>query len=183
MRFLIDMDGVLADWETRFLDLWRERHPGRPYVSIPERRSFYVTSDYPRELYPHVRSIYLAPGFYRTLPPIEGGIEALHEMDRLGHRVSLCSSPLTDFQNCVLEKYEWVAEHLGPDWIPRLVLTKDKTLVRADILVDDRPEVEGAETPEWEHVVFDQPYNRHVTDRRRITWETWRSLLPDGEDA
>ena len=177
MRILVDMDGVLADWEAKFLSTWRERHPEKHYVPIEERSSFYVTENYPREWREIVRSIYVAPGFYRTLEPIEGGVEAIREMLELGHEVFVCTSPLSDYRNCVLEKYEWVEQFLGDDWIPRLILTKDKTLVKGDILIDDNPRPRGAETPDWEHVIYDQPYNRSITHLRRITWANWREVI------
>ena len=84
---------------------------------------------------------------------------------------------LPQYENCVLEKYHWVSEHLGPDWINNIILTRDKTIVRGDILIDDIPEPKGIEKPEWEHVLFDSPYNRHITGKRRMTWDNWRSIL------
>jgi len=32
----------------------------------------------------------------------------------------------------------------------------------------------GAAHPEWEHILFDQPYNRAVIGKRRMT--TWKDL-------
>lgn len=50
-------------------------------------------------------------------------------------------------KNCVLEKYDWVDYYLGREWIRKIILTKDKTLVRGKILVDDRPRISGAMKP------------------------------------
>jgi len=76
------------------------------------------------------------PGFYENLPPIEGAIAALQEMTQhpsIGkvsismccssiclisrEKVFLCTSPLTEYEHCVLEKYHWVEKHLGPSWV------------------------------------------------------------------
>ncbi|HEX9597652.1 MAG TPA: hypothetical protein VF982_12285, partial [Anaerolineales bacterium] len=74
--------------------------------------------------------------------------------------------------------------HLGRDWISQLILSTDKTLVQGDILIDDRPEIKGAVKPVWEHVLYDQPYNRKVEGQRRLTWATWKEvLLNKKEDA
>lgn len=89
----------------------------------------------------------------------------------------ICTAPTTRYRNCVLEKHEWVEEHLGLEWVGRMVLTRDKTLVRGAVLIDDRPDISGAMTPEWQHVVFDAPYNRHLPGPR-MTWATWREVLP-----
>jgi len=52
----------------------------------------------------------------------------------------------------------------GPSWVDRIVLAKDKTLVRGDVLIDDKPEVTGSLCPSWEHLVFEAPYNVTAAD-------------------
>lgn len=123
---LVDMDGVLADFEKGFADTWKEKMPERAAVPLAARRSFYVRDDYPAELRDQVESIYLAPGFYRSLPLINGAVEAVRELVGLGHDLRICTSPLTQYRNCVLEKYEWVEENLGMDYVGRMIVTKDK---------------------------------------------------------
>jgi 5'-nucleotidase len=61
--------------------------------------------------------------------------------------------------------------------VNRIILTKDKTLIKADYIIDDKPEISGVENmPAWEHIIFDRPYNRQV-NKRRITWETWKDVM------
>jgi 5'-nucleotidase len=70
-----------------------------------------------------------------------------------------------------------VEKNLGPDWVKRVILTKDKTLVKADFLIDDKPEITGAEAvPVWEHILYDRPYNRGA-NRKRLTWANWKEVL------
>jgi 5'-nucleotidase len=178
MRILVDMDGVLADFEQGFLDRWRARHPDQPYVPLEERTAFYILDQYPQHLKPLIREIQYEPGFIRELPPIPGAVAAMDAMRDAGLEVFICSSPFTEYENCVGEKYAWVDAHLGQRWIPRIVLAKDKTLIKGDVLIDDRPVVDGVAEPSWEHVLFDQPYNRDQRDKRRLTgWDNWRSVL------
>ena len=108
---------------------------------------------------------------------MDGGKEALTEMKEKGHIVFLCTSPLTEYTNCILEKYQWVDEHLGFDWTKKIIITKDKTLVRGDYLIDDNPNPKGALAPAWEHIIYDFPYNREIKDKRRLTWENWKEVL------
>ncbi|MCC7450787.1 MAG: 5'-3'-deoxyribonucleotidase [Anaerolineae bacterium] len=179
MIILVDMDGVIANFESNFLKQWREQYPGHPYIPLEERVGFYVEEQYPADIKHLVAGLFRAPNFYRTNPPIPGGLQALNEMRDMGHEVFICTSPLTEYQNCVLEKYEWVDQHLGLAWVDRIVLTRDKTLVNGDILIDDRPHIDGAAKPTWEHVLYDQPYNRSETGKRRLTWDNWRTVLFD----
>jgi 5'-nucleotidase len=177
-RILVDMDGVIADLEQGFLDKFKIKYPYLPFVQLSNRTTFYIREDYPKNIHPEVESIYTAPDFFANLPPISGAIDALNEMQQFGHTVKICTSPLTRYQYCVEEKYYWVEKNLGKEWVKNLILTKDKTEVRGDLLIDDKPKVEGDLNPTWEHILFDQPYNRMITGQRRLLhWNKWQQLI------
>lgn len=46
LRILVDMDGVIADFEGGFLKKYRQRYPNHPFVSLDERRGFWVSTQY-----------------------------------------------------------------------------------------------------------------------------------------
>lgn len=176
MLILVDQDGPLSYFELGFLKEWRNCYPNEFFVPLDERRTFYPRDEYPKELRPQVEEIYFAPGFYFNLPPVPGGIEALKTLVSLGHDVRICTSPLSRYENCILEKYQWVEKHLGRDFTKRIILSKDKTVVRGRFLIDDNPKVEGAENADWEHVLFDCPYNKNI-NKRRLNWSNYREVL------
>lgn len=176
MIILVDMDGVIADFEHGFHTAWRRAHPRLPHVPVEARTTFRLIDEYPAELTEQVREVYCAPGFFLGLPPVAGACAALEALLSLGHEVRLCTSPLRRYRHCVGEKYAWAEAHLGPEWTERLILTRDKTLVRGDLLIDDNPRIHGLMTPAWEHLVYDRPYNRGAPGRR-LTWATWREVL------
>lgn len=177
MLILVDQDGPLASFERGFLEGWRAQFPDEPYIPLEQRTTFYPREQYPKELREKVESIYFAPGFYLNLPPTNGAIEAIKEMVALGHGVKICTSPLDRYEDCVLEKYQWVERHLGRDFTKKIIITKDKTFVRGDILINDKPEVTGILEPTWKHIIFDYPFNRHVRERTRIDWSNWKEVL------
>jgi len=116
-------------------------------------------------------------GFVRSLLPKQGGLEAVIEMRNNDHEVFICTSPLSKSKYCVQEKYEWVEEHLGSEWKKRIIVTKDKTLIFSDYLIDDRPVIKGVRNPLWEHILYDSPYNQDMTSKRRLTWDNWKEIL------
>lgn len=178
MIILVDMDDVLADFEGEFLDRWRKQYPDKPYVPLEERTTFFLDQQYPKELHELMDTIYHAPGFCKSFKPIPGSLDSVLEMKQEGYDVFICTMPLRHYENSVLEKYEWIDEHLGREWTRRIILTSDKTIVHGDFLIDDKPEITGAMTPVWEHILYDKPYNRQVTGKRRLkSLKDWKSLL------
>ncbi len=178
MIILVDMDGPLADFEQEFLNRYREQFPDKPYVPLDKRVNFEVYEDYPAEIKESLVAIYCAPDFFVSLPPVPGGIEALQTMHEKGHSVYICTAPVTRTDTCIQEKVDWVSKHLGKDWLKRIIITKDKTLVRGDYLIDDKPVIKGLLAPTWEQVVYSLPYNAHIQGKKRIIWnEDWQQVL------
>jgi 5'-nucleotidase len=177
MIILVDMDDVLADFDGEFYRRWNLRHPEKPVVPPEERICFYIKDELSEEYKPLVREINTEKGFIRSLPEIQGGIKAVNELLNMGNEVFICTAPLDSYYNCVLEKYEWVEEHMGFEWTKRLILTKEKALILGDILIDDKPDIKNEHLAKWEQILFDKSYNRHITGKRRLTWYNWKEIL------
>lgn len=175
-RYLIDMDGVIANFDKALLDKFQKTYPNKPFISLENRTSFYVKDDYPKEDQPLIEEIYTTQGFFLNMEPIEGSIKALYEIQK-ANEIFLCTSQLTKNPHCVPEKYEWIKKYLGKDWINKIVITKDKTIIQGDYLIDDKPKITGIQTPTWEHILYSQPYNVHIQDKQRLTWKNWREFL------
>lgn len=45
----------------------------------------------------------------------------------------------------VCVQYAWVEKHLGHEFLEQVILTRDKTLITGDILIDDKPDILGKE--------------------------------------
>lgn len=173
---LIDQDGVLANYQASLHAILRREHPEGPWLPIAALRHHDTEKNYPDEWKDIIEEIVLRKGFYRNLAVIEGGKDALEHLLSLGHDVRICTAPKRDFRNCTLEKLEWIDEHFGRKWAERTIITRDKTLVSGDVLVDDKPSVTGVRQPSWEHIFYDQPYNR-AEARRRLTWANYKEVL------
>ncbi|XP_064652993.1 5'(3')-deoxyribonucleotidase, cytosolic type-like [Lineus longissimus] len=187
---LVDMDGVLAEFEGYFLEQYKQKWPGEPFVSLEERRTFYLYDQYP-DCRDKVQDVLNEPGFFRKLPPIEGAVDAVKEMSTMnGVQVFICTTPMIkNYQYSVVEKYEWIEEHMGRYWLDRMILTCDKTVIKGDILIDDKHFISGAEKrPSWKHILFTSCHNHDVPlkGRKRLDgWvphKAWIDLLEDAKE-
>ena len=170
MIVLIDMDGVAADFERGFLEGFRKKYPCAGFIPLEKRTTFYPRDQYPDTMREMVESIYLASGFYRSLMPIEGAVDGIQNIAKV-HELYFCTAPLSAYENCILEKYQWVEYWFGRSWTKRIITTNDKTLVKGDCLVDDNPNVKGILGPSWKQILFNQPYNKHVSGMQRMDWK------------
>jgi 5'-nucleotidase len=163
-----DMDDVLFDWSAAFMDAFTKDNPGRTILPPERRDTFNMFRPEDAEHHEQIRATLDKPGFYATLEPIAGSVEALLEMHNLGIDVIIATSPWRDNPTCIDDKLNSLDKFIGPGWSERAIFTSDKTRVRGTYLFDDKPDVVGGVIPEWEHIFFTQPPNAVRTDRRRV---------------
>ena len=175
------MDSTIADYNGRLVSSYIERYPREPYIHAEDSADFYISKDYEKafgvEAGRRIRYLSYEKGFFLSLDPIPGAVQACNEMLTEGYQVYLCTSPQSRFENCVDEKYQWVLHHMGRPWTDRMILTKDKTLIQGDILIDDKPNITGLLSPSWVQVIFSQPYNLQVNKPRIVEWSNWRDVV------
>jgi 5'-nucleotidase len=155
LNLLFDLDGVLANWTKGIRD-------GLTYdlqKHIDESSWSLTGPDAPEGFGSLIKNRQASHSFYRYLSPIDGAVEAVRALS-VHHDVTFCSTPDHTNKTCASDKINWVEEHFGEGWGKRLILTHDKTAIRGDFLIDDKPDITGAHTPAWKQIVFDQPYNR-----------------------
>ena len=137
----IDMDDVLCDFTGRKTEL---------LASCPEMA-------YPQSQY----------GFYSELAPIKGAIKAASLLlASNGIEPYILTAPSVHNPLCYTEKRIWVENHLGMNYVNRLIISPDKSLLIGDYLIDDKIEGRGqekfkgkliqfgnAEYPDWDTVL------------------------------
>lgn len=176
---LVDLDGPLANFEGEFLKRWRQQFPNEFFIPLEKRRTFFLNDEYPERFRKEVVRIITTAGFFADLPLVQGGVDAIKEMVALNNKVIVCTSDLYTNTTGLDDKRVWVQKYLGHDFAKTMIFTRDKTLVRGDYLIDDKPDITGLLGPDWKHVIFDQPFNRHIIDKARIKpdWSNWKETL------
>lgn len=167
---LVDMDGVLADFDAGIERELAVEHPDMaPFSS---RATFYVRDTYP-EHQEKIEAIHNAEGFFRNLPVIDGAIDGWQKLLDLGYHPRICSSPLLSHLQCTEEKLAWLEEHFvphfGPSVVEEAIITRDKYLCDGIALIDDKPNIKQMDEAVWTHIVYDHSYNVNAASSLRMT--------------
>ena len=109
-RVLVDMDGVLADFKSPFIQEVL-KNPGQKY--------------------PHSQY-----GFFLKLEPIKDAIESYKKLEEF-YDVWVLTRPSVKNPLCYTEKAIWVNEKLGENAQEKTIMCCDKSLVKGDFLIDD----------------------------------------------
>jgi 5'-nucleotidase len=127
----IDMDGVLADVETQLLD-WYQKETGTVITkhdiagkqedeAFPDRETF--------------RKFLYTPGFFGSLPVMEGAVEAVKDLMK-DFEVYIVSAAM-EFPLSLFEKHQWLQEHFPFISWKNIIFCGDKSIIDTDFLIDD----------------------------------------------
>lgn len=179
MHILLDLDGNMVDWGVRWDEILDTLTGAENLPRAANQRSFNLKLGLTPKEQALVDEIFNHPDFYGKLKPIPGAVEAYHKMVEAGHHVQFATSPWWSNPTCLQGKADTVRNFFGEDALKKTILASDKTSMRGNILFDDKPEITGAYTPEWQQVLYDQPYNQDVQLPRIFSWETdeWRQAV------
>lgn len=145
---LLDMDGVLVDIEPVLLQFVRDHYPNAltrdPFAWKIEDRFYGVERD---DLAP----LFYAEKFFLNLPVMPGAYAGVEQLSKHAD-LWVCTTPKLSM-HCASEKQTWIDKHF-PELKRKVILTKDKTMIRGGYLIDDKPEITGVCVPSWEHVWY-----------------------------
>lgn len=166
---LVDMDGVLADFDGRVIELLRQDYPEVP---IPDSRTnFYIADDFATEHQAAVAEIQSREGFFAGMQPLPFVFNGLQRIINYGYEPRICTANLTANATCSAEKLEWLERHFGRRFgtlALDAIIDKDKHLHDGVALIDDKPDIPHATTAPWTHVSFAQPYNIRTSAPLRL---------------
>ena len=126
-RVFIDMDNVLVDFRS-----------GLDQVSEEVKAEYAGRLD---EI----------PGLFAKMKPIEGAIEAVHELQKHYDLFILSTAPWKN-PSAWSDKVEWVTKYLDDVFHKKMIITHRKDLCQGDYLIDDRGKNGTSEfAGEWIH--------------------------------
>jgi 5'-nucleotidase len=133
----IDMDGVLCDYWT----------PVQRIMDNHLKNEGVILS------HPEVHKMY--PRVFLDFEPIEGAIEAYHELCTM-YDMYILSTPAWVQPHAYRDKRLWVEAHLGKNSQKKLILSHNKGLMNGKFLIDDMTH-NGVTRFKGKHIHFGQP--------------------------
>jgi 5'(3')-deoxyribonucleotidase len=159
MKILLDMDGVLADFENKVYDLFghpREKFDGNNMCDIAQ------SCGVSNEAFDTAMAV---EGFFLSIEPLPWCFNLVEICEkRVGpENVAILTKPFSG--QCAKEKVEWVAKYL-PSYAKRLLIGKAKHFCASpeSILIDDTwKNLESFLEHGGQAILFPNLYNIHRT--------------------
>jgi 5'(3')-deoxyribonucleotidase len=165
-QILVDMDGVLADVYSQFIEL--ELKETGVHLEI---QSLYGKIE--SEAFPHYEKHVLSNGFFRTAPTIPNSIEGLKYLnDR--YKVLVVSSA-TEFLQSLREKIEWLNEFYPFISWKQIILCGKKDAIKGDIMLDDH--LKNLDSFDGQKILFTQPHNTYVLKDYFQRVDNWGQIM------
>ena len=127
-RIAIDMDGVMADVTAKFITHHNQKMP----THITEKD---VAGKSELEAFPIFHDWVNSEGFFRHLPLIADSQAIVAALNKK-YDVFIVSAA-NEFPKSLIDKHDWLQEHFPFISWRQMVFCGSKTIVQADIMIDD----------------------------------------------
>lgn len=134
---MVDMDGVLCDIAT----LSKQKLKETPDLKYPQ-------SQY---------------GFFIELPEIPHSVDTVKLIAKY-FDVWFLTAPSTRNPMSYAEKNYWIRHHFGQSWCDKLIICPDKSLLRADYLIDDNLKGRGQDKFQGDVIHYGSPKYRTMLE-------------------
>lgn len=169
-RILIDMDHVLADITTHYINWYYER------TGIKMHKEDLLGKN-EVEAFPDskiVRGFLYTPGFFRTAPVMENAPQVVEQLNKQ-FEVFIVSAAM-EFPQSLSEKFEWLQEHFPFLTWHQFVFCGNKKVTCGDFMIDDH--LKNLDFFNGEKILFTSPHNQFITGYKRVNnWQEVAQLF------
>jgi len=163
----VDMDGVLADTESHFIQYYEaesgEKVDRQTLLGIPEHQALPDKTAVHR--YVHTE------GFFRSLPLIPGSVHAIKTL--MEHFDVFIVSAAMEFPLSLYEKKLWLEEHFPFVSWRNIVFCGDKSIIKTDYLIDDH--LKNLDHFSGIPLMFTASHNVYFNQHQRLN--NWEEIL------
>ncbi len=175
----VDMDEVIADALGEHLNRYnRDFATDHNAITLDDLRGRRLWQVAPAHLHPTIDNYLREDDFFRVLEVMP---HAQRVLERLQSRYEIfIASAAMEVPTSFVAKYDWLAEHFPFIPTSHIVFCGDKSILRADYLIDDNPrqlklfQETHPDGVTREGILYSSPANIHITDYRRV--DNWLAV-------
>jgi 5'-nucleotidase len=164
-RVLVDMDGVIADVYSRYFELYKEEtgltKSVNEIIGLKEAEAF-----------PNALKWVASPGFFRTLPVMKNSQRVLKLLNNIYDIVIV--SMATEFPASLTDKQLWIDDNFPFISWKQVVLCGNKSLIKADIMIDDH--FKNLDYFDGETILYVQPHNINSNQNKHKKVFSWNDI-------
>lgn len=170
-RIAIDMDEVMADFNTKHLALFnRDFNEKVTLEDLNGKKLRELRPELKKEIVNYLHD----PTFFRDLGVMKDSQEVIKELSE--HYEIFITTAAMEFPSSFTAKYEWLKEHFSFLNEMNIVFCGNKGIIHADYLIDDN--IKHAKTFSGQFILFSSPHNMNETDYVRVNnWQEVRDYF------
>ena len=163
----IDMDGVMADVETHFLNWYNKEYQDKltheDLKGKSEAKAFPVKGI--------IRKYANIPGFFETVPVMDGAVDAVKKLQEK-YDVYVVSAAM-EFPTSLIEKRNWLKNNFPFINWRNIVLCGNKHIIKTHYMIDDHPK--NLDPFKGETLLYEAFHNLKVKNHSRA--KNWDDVL------
>lgn len=160
LTVLCDMDGIIVNLTQKWLNLYNKDHNDN--LTIADIKEWELSKSVKKGV--KVNDYLYSPNFFLDVDAIEGALEGMKAIQKMGHHLVILSAPSWP-GNSASDKITWMRKHAPFVNKRDIILGHNKYLVKGDVLIDDSPtniQAYRAHWPQSTIMTIAYPFNETV---------------------
>lgn len=169
MTILVDCDNVLNNLSEVVLKHYNEDYNDN--LEISDITKYHMENFVKEEAKENFKDYFIDKTVWKEVTPTAGALDVIERLRKRGDRVFLCTKtePFNAFK-----KSRWCEREFGFNPHKDFILTPDKTIIRASLLIDDCTKNFSENHSSW--ICMNYPWNqtfrtRNFFDKKVNNWE------------
>lgn len=169
MKILIDVDNIIGNLCDAVLSVYNEDSGDN--LCSENITSYYIENFVKPQYKDNFKHYFLDKRVWKRMKYVDGCQEYIAKLFNDGHDIYFCTK--TEMKNA--PKKESYLQRTFPyiNIRKKLIVCSDKTMIRADILIDDCLDNFGGQDYS---IVLDYPWNRNTDDEDIIRASSWKEI-------
>jgi len=169
MKILIDVDNIIGNLCDAVLSVYNEDSGDN--LCSENITSYYIESFVKPQYKDNFKHYFLDKRVWKRMKYVDGCREYIAKLFNDGHDIYFCTK--TEMKNA--PKKESYLQRTFPyiNIRKKLIVCSDKTMIRADVLIDDCLDNFGGQDYS---IVLDYPWNRNTDDEDIIRASSWKEI-------